>query len=376
MIYLDWNATTPPLPAVVEAMAEAAQRAWGNPSSVHRHGGIARAEVEAARSAVAELAGVDVRDVVLTSGGTEANNMALRSVAPRAAGPRLPRIVTSRLEHPSVQNTLDALVREGLAEARWLRVAETGVVDLEDLERALGEGDAALVSVQAANHETGVLQPVGEVLRLCRAHEVRVHVDAVQVFGKHDDLWIEADYRSLAAHKLRGPKGIGALVTRPFAKLGALLSGGAQERGLRPGTVDPVAAAGLRVAAEGARERATRYPGLAALRDAFENDVCGMHADVRVAGGGAPRLPHVTNLVFAGLRAPELVAALDLEGVSVSAGAACSAGTVDPSPVIGAMLGPALAGSAVRVSFAPETSEAELDRARVAFRRVLSRFYV
>ncbi len=375
MIYLDWNATTPPLDAVVEAMAEVAKRAWGNPSSVHRHGGIARAEVEASRAAVAELAGVDVRDVVLTSGGTEANNMALRSVAQRGSGP-LPRIVSSRIEHPSVQNTLDALAREGLAEARFLRVTEEGTIDLADLERALGEGDAALVSVQAANHETGVLQPVGEVLRLCRAREVRVHVDAVQVFGKHPDLWLEADYRSLAAHKFRGPKGIGALVTRPFAKLGALLSGGAQERGLRPGTVDPVAAAGLRVAAEGARARTARYPALAALRDAFESDVCSMHSKVLVAGAGAARLAHVTNLVFPGLRAPEVVAALDLEGVSVSAGAACSAGTVDPSPVIGAMLGASLAGSAVRVSFGPETPEAELDQAREAFRRVLSRFYV
>jgi cysteine desulfurase len=338
---------------------------------------MARAEVEAARAAVAELAGVDVRDVVLTSGGTEANNMALRSVAPRArAGLAAPvRIIASRIEHPSVQKTLEALAREGLAEARWLAVSEAGVIDLADLERALAEGPAALVSVQAANHETGVLQPVGEVLRLCRAREVRVHVDAVQVFGKHEDLWIEAEYRSLAAHKFRGPKGIGALITRPFAKLFGLLEGGAQERGLRPGTVDPVAAAGLRVAAEAAKGRPASYAPLAELRDAFERDVCSMHADVVVAGAAAPRLPHVTNLVFPGLRAPELVAALDLEGVSVSAGAACSAGTVEPSPVIGAMLGAALAGSAVRVSFGPETAPEELLAARAAFRRVLARFY-
>src|SRR5215472_157648 len=197
-IYLDWNATAPPLESALEAMLAAARDAWGNPASVHAHGRAARASVEAAREAVAKLAGADPRDVVLTSGGTEANNLALRSLSRGSRGPDparrvdeagrpldLPVLLTSRLEHPSVARVAEALEREGAARVRWLRVAGDGRLDLADLERALEEElRPALLALQSVNAETGVVQPVAEAAALARARGARVHVDAVQEWGK------------------------------------------------------------------------------------------------------------------------------------------------------------------------------------------------
>lgn len=374
-VYLDWNATTSPLPAVLDAMREAAESGWGNPASTHRHGSRARSFVEKARSQVADLAGVDVRDVLFTSGGTEANNMALVSSVAMASGRgTLPRIVTSRLEHPSVAKTSEALAREGRASVRWLRVLETGSIDLGDLEAALGEGPAAVVAVQAVNHETGVIQPVGEVLRLAREHGAPVHVDTVQCFGKLDETWLEATSRVLAGHKIQGPKGIGALITRPGTVLRGLLQGGSQERGLRPGTIDPVACAGLAVAAQEAARSHETYALLSTLRDRLERGILERAPFAKVAGAGAVRAPHVTNVVFPGLSGPELVAALDVEGVSVSAGSACSAGTVDPSPVLDAMFGAGLAASGVRFSLGPRTTDADIAVALDVVETVVRRF--
>lgn len=353
-------------------MQEAARDAWGNPSSTHRHGSAARAWVEKARSAVAELAGVDVRDVLFTSGGTEANNMALRSVLTN--GPDLPRIITSRLEHPSVAKTCDALAAEGRATVRWLHVLPSGTIDLDDLATALRAERTALVAVQAVNHETGVVQPISEVLALAREDAVPVHVDTVQSFGRLQETWLEATSRVLASHKLRGPKGLGALITRPGTKLAALFSGGAQERGIRPGTVDPVACAGLAVAAAHAREGHVQYASIAPLRDRLERGLLERAPFARIAGADAKRAPHVTNVVFPGLAGPELVAALDVEGVSVSAGSACSAGTVDPSPVLDAMFGAELASSGVRFSLGTETTEGDVTLALDVFERVIRRF--
>ncbi len=252
-VYLDWNATTPPLPEVIEAMIRASREAWGNPSSVHAVGRTARAFVEDAREAVALLAGCDPRDVVLTSGGTEANNLALRSAYADRGGV----LVTSRLEHPSVTRVAEALEREGRAHVRWARVRGDGTIDLDDVERALSEGGVRLVALQAVNAETGVVQPVATLLDLARRAGVRVHVDAVQAFGRRDDVAAGADTRSLAGHKFRGPKSIGALILRPGISVGPVLLGGSQERGVRPGTTDPIAAAGLG-AARATRARLSR----------------------------------------------------------------------------------------------------------------------
>ena len=377
-VYLDWNSTTPPLAEVLDTMRDVGARTWGNPSSIHGDGRAARAVVEDARAAVAELCSSDARDVVLTGGGTEANNIAIRS----AIGDGRPWILASRLEHPSVARVAEALEHEGRARVRWLAILPSGVVDLSDLERAVGETLArgervALVTLQAVNHETGMLQPVKEAVSIAHAAGARVHVDAVQAWGKVDTSAIAgADSVSLAAHKIRGPKGVGALVARAGLRLTPVLLGGAQEKGLRPGTIDPVLAAGLGVAATQASGGSVRYARIAARRDALEQALLTMlqgESAARVAGDTALRAPHVSMLVWPGWSGAELVAALDLEGVSVSSGAACSAGTVEPSPVLAAMLGDRDAASGIRCSLGETTTDEDITTAIAAFRRVTSR---
>lgn len=372
VVYLDWNATAPPLEAALAAMSAAAREAWANPSSVHAHGRRARAAVEDARAAVAQLTFVDPRDVVLTSGGTEANNLALRSAFVGRSATDGATLLTSRLEHPSVTRVAEALEREGVARVHWLGVTPDGRIDLDDLAKALHEG-AVLVAVGAVNAETGVTQPIADVVELARRRGARVHVDAVQAWGKIQAALGAADTASLAAHKFRGPKGIGALVARPGLRLEPVLLGGSQERGVRPGTVDPVAAAGLAAAARHALTGAARYEAVGPLRDDFEQRILGLDPRARVNGAGAPRVPHVSNVSWPDWLGPELVAALDLEGVSVSSGSACSAGTSEPSPVVLAMGGRERALSSVRASLGETTTSEEIDFAVAAFARVLAR---
>jgi cysteine desulfurase len=331
-------------------MRDAALTAWGNPSSVHRAGREARAVVEKAREAIAALGGVEPRSVILTSGATEANNLALR-------GARV--LVTSRLEHPSVVRVAEALEAAG-GTVRWIPVPATGALSASDVAQACaGLERGFVVAVMAANHETGVLQPVSEVEAVVHELGGRLHVDAVQAAGKADPAaWRAGDTISVAAHKLRGPKGIGALLLRTPGLPHPVLLGGAQERGLRPGTVDAVAAAGFAVAAEHAsRGGPGRYESIGLLRDRLEQRVAGVHVN-----GAGRRLPHVSNLSFGGgWLGDELVAALDLEGIRASSGSACSAGTVERSPVIEAMVGRERAEGAVRFSLGETTTLEEID---------------
>jgi cysteine desulfurase len=370
--YLDWNATTPPLDSVVEAMRDAARRAWGNASSVHAFGREALACVEDARSAVAALAKCDPRDVILTSGATEANNIALRSAfaVPSAMGRTL---VTSRLEHPSVTRVAEALEREGRARVRWVNVRDDGTIDLADLQRALSEGRVELMALQHVNQETGVIQPVDEALALGKRSEVALHVDAVQAFGRIESAAQQAATRSLAGHKMRGPKGIGALIVRPGVRIAPLLVGGSQERGLRPGTVDASSAAGLAAAARHAVEGPGRWRRLAALRDELEVAICRLARGARVNGVASLRAPHVTSVSFPGWSGPELVAALDLEGIAVSSGSACSAGTAEPSATLLAMGDVEAARSTVRFSLGEDTRREDVDLALGALARILDR---
>lgn len=384
--YLDWNATAPPLPEVTEAMARVAGVAWANPSSVHRAGRDARKILEDGRAALAQLAGVDPRDVVFTSGGTEANNLALRSGLARAsrsgekdakdAAPKV--LVLSRLEHPSVTRVAEALEAEGVARLRWLRVTPSGHVDLDDGAQALREGNVALVALQAVNHEVGTIQPVGAMAALCAAAGARLHVDAVQAWGRVPFSAADAPGAtlSLAAHKLRGPKGVGALVAVPGLPLRPVLLGGSQERGLRPGTLDAVLAAGFAVAARHAAGGAARYEALQGLRDAFEDGVRSLAAARGLTAGfhgGAPRAHHVASFRIAGWPGPELAAAMDLEGVAVSSGSACSAGTAEASPVITAMVGEGPARESVRVSFGETSTRVDVEAALRALSVVLAR---
>lgn len=360
MIYLDWNSTTPPLPEAVEAMARAAKGAWGNPESVHGHGRAARAVVEDARLAVAELAGADPRDVIFTSGGTEANNLAIRAWHAEKGGV----VMMPRTEHPSVTKLAQQIP------VRFFDVGASGRADMYQLERDMAQFPVTVVALQAVSQETGVIQPVREAIELAHAKGARVHVDAIQAWGKIEETGAGADSRSVAPHKFRGPKGVGALVLGCGAKVQPIYAGGAQERGMRPGTIDAALCAGFAVAARHARSGPARYAKLAPLRDALEGRLTALGG---VRNGIGERAPHVLSIAFDGWSGPELVAALDLEGVSIASGSACSAGTHDPPSVIVAMHGEARARSSVRVSMGELTTDGEIERAARAFERVLSR---
>ncbi len=368
MVYLDWNATAPIHPDVVTAMASALERSWANPASVHGPGREARRVVETARAAVARATYKDARDVVLTSGGTEANNLALGALPARRA------LLLSRLEHPSVVRMAEHLASRG-AKVCWLPVPSSGRIDPRDVEAALcNEPDLGMVTLALVNHETGIVQPVAEVAALARARGVLVHCDAVQGLGRVDSSALrEVDLVTIAAHKLRGPKGIGALATVCGVKVPAILRGGEQERGVRPGTQDAATAAGFSAALDRAALGPVRYAAVAPLRDRLERALVDLAPTAARNGDPAVRAPHVSNLSIPGWLGPELCAALDLEGVAVSSGSACSAGTADPSPVIEAMVGRARAKSALRVSLGDGTTEREIDVAIEAFRRVLAR---
>jgi cysteine desulfurase len=341
-------------------------------------GRAAKALVEGAREAVASLVERSPRDVVFTSGGTEANNLALWRPFWREDGAAEGTCVTSRLEHPSITAVAELLERRGVRVV-WLATSPSGRIEPEQVERALAraEGTRRLVAVSAVNHETGVVQPVAEVAEVAFRHGAELHVDAVQAAGRCSaDVWRDADTVSIAAHKMRGPKGIGALAARPGIAVRPILRGGAQERGLRPGTVDPVAAAGFGVAARRALDGAARYARLEPIRNRLEERLIAIGARLGRAphvNGTAPRAPHVSNLSWPGWAGDELVAALDLEGVCVSAGSACAAGTPEPSRVIAAMLGEERAKSAVRISLGEDSTAELVEMAIAVFERVLRR---
>jgi cysteine desulfurase len=376
-VYLDWNATTPPHPDVMAAMRDVAQSAWGNPSSLHAAGRAAKAVVEQAREAIARLMGFCARDVLLTSGGTEANNLAVvRPFTASGGAIAAGTCVTSRLEHPSVVAVAEQLEARGVRVV-WLEVPPGGRINPESVARALASAaPPCLVAVQSVNHETGVVQPVADIVAIAERAGAEVHVDAVQAAGRlPPSAWEGAHSVAIAAHKMRGPKGVGALLVRPGVTVRPLLRGGGQERGLRPGTVDPVSAVGFGVAAARAEDGPARYARLAGLRDELERRLfaIGQHLEgVPLRNGDGERAPHVSNLSWPGWAGDELAAALDLGGVCVSAGGACAAGTPGPSRVIAAMLGEKRARSAPRARSARKrprtTSSEQLSRTSVCLR--------
>ena len=349
-VYLDYNATTPMKPAVIAAVVEAMGR-LGNASSVHRFGRLARRAVEEARERVAALVGARPEQVVFTSSGTEANNLALHG---RVHG----RVIISAIEHDSVLRAAP--------HAEILPVGADGVVDLEALARLLSrDGKPALVSVLLANNETGVIQPVAEVARLARSHGCLVHCDAVQAAGKIPvDLGsLGVHLMSLSAHKIAGPQGAGALVVADGVEVESMLRGGGQERGRRAGTEDVAALAGFGVAAELAREGLGDTASLTRLRDDLERRVLDLAPGVNIFGAEALRVANTSCFTMPGVASETQVMALDLAGVAVSAGAACSSGKVQPSHVLRAMgASEAEAGGAIRVSLGWRTSAADIDR--------------
>src|SRR5690349_14132131 len=367
-IYLDWNATTPLRPEAKAAMAHA----WeigGNPSSVHAEGREARRLVEEARAVVAAAVGADAQDVVFTSGGTEANSLALTPGLTRGKGPGVERLLISAIEHASVLSG----GRFAAEAIRHIGVTRDGVVDLDRL-RVLLDGKAALVSIMLANNETGAIQPVAEAAEIVHAAGGLLHVDAIQALGKipFDLASTGADLMSLSAHKIGGPKGVGALVLAEGVEgLAPLLRGGGQEKGRRAGTENVAGIAGFGAAAKAAlagRERdASRMERLRARLEAGLRRTPG----AMVFAGEAGRLPNTVLFAVPGMRAETAVIGFDLAGIAVSSGSACSSGKVQPSHVLAAMgFGRELAEGAVRLSLGWSTSEADIDLALEAWRKL------
>jgi cysteine desulfurase len=361
--YLDWNATAPLRPEAREAMCEALDVA-GNPSSVHAEGRAARRLVEAARERVAALVGAEPRNVVFTSGGTEANVLAL-SPAAGAGNEPCGRLMVSAIEHPSVL----AGGRFSAAAVERLPVTGRGEIDLSALATRLKAAEGrVLVSLMLANNETGIVQPVSEAAHLVHQAGGMLHVDAVQAAGRIacDINALSADLLTVSGHKIGAPKGVGALIRRDAALSIAdpLIKGGGQERGARAGTENVAAIAGFGAAA------AAALAGLAAdrarmigLRDRLEAGLRAASPEVVIFGAEAERLPNTTLVAQPGMKAETAVIAFDLNGVAVSSGAACSSGKVQPSHVLAAMgVPPRLAGGAIRVSLGPTTTESEIDR--------------
>ena len=363
-IYLDHNATTPIRPEALAAM-DAAARAGGNPSSVHAAGRRARQTVDAARAALAAALGAGDAEVVFTSGGSEANHLALHGL--EAAS-----LIVGAVEHDSVL----AAAKAGGLPLFTLPVTRNGVVDLAALERLLAEAPKpALVSVMLANNETGVIQPITDVVALVRRHGAKVHCDAVQAFGKLalDFGALGVDSLSVSAHKVGGPQGVGALVVAPGVALAPLIAGG-QERGLRGGTENVPGIAGFGTAAGLIGDTIERVRATGAFRDRLEARLKAAVPGLTVWGGGALRLANTSCIGLAGLRAETQVIAMDLAGIAVSAGAACSSGKVRPSHVLGAMgATEAEAASAIRISFGWTSTADDAERMAEAWTTFVAR---
>jgi cysteine desulfurase len=368
-VYLDWNATTPLRREAREAMA-AALELCGNPSSVHAEGRQARRLVEDARSVVAGATGADARDIVFTSGGTEANALALNPGLWRGNGQPVERLIVSAIEHASVLSgghyTADKI--------DVLGVTRSGVVDLDQLRGLLAATPSALVSVMHANNETGAIQPVAEIADIVHDAGGLLHVDAIQAFGKipFDINVLGIDLASISAHKLGGPKGIGALVlAEGLSGLDALPRGGGQEQGRRAGTENVAGIAGF-----GAAVKATMVSfekdrtRTANLRNCLDNGLK-QTIGIQVFSEDVQRLPNTTLFSAPGLKAETAVIGFDLEGIAVSSGSACSSGKVQPSHVLQAMgFGPELAKGAVRLSLGWSTTKEEVDRVLEAWRKL------
>jgi cysteine desulfurase len=370
-VYLDWNATTPLRPEARAAMA-AAWDLSGNPSSVHAEGRVARRLVEDARAAVAAAVGAEPRNVVFTSGGTEANSLALTPGLRRNSGFPINRLVVSAIEHASVLTG----GRFPQAAIETLRVTKSGVVDLDHLREILAAGPPALVSVMSANNETGALQPVAEVVEIVHRAGGLLHVDAVQTFGKisFDINEIKVDLISLSAHKIGGPKGVGAVVLcEGLVGLEGLIRGGGQEQGRRAGTENVAGIVGFGAAVKAAMaSRDDDMNRVEKLRNRLEIGLRQTRG-VFVFSENVPRVPNTTLFTVPGLKAETAVIGFDLEGIAVSSGSACSSGKVQPSHVLEAMgFGPEPAKGAVRLSLGWSTTEADIDCGLEAWRKLAS----
>ena len=369
-VYMDSNATTPVLPEVFEAMRPYYLEGFGNASSIHHHGQHARAAVEHARESVARLLNCRAAEVVFTSGGTEGDNFALTGLM--RSGDHL---ITSTIEHHAVLNTAQALAKRGVA-VTYIPVDSRGLIDPEDIRRAI-QPNTKLISVMLANNETGVLQPVEEIGKIATEADVYFHTDAVQAAAKVeiDVKKIGCDLLSISGHKMHAPQGTGALFVSKGTLIEPMFYGGNHERQRRAGTENLPGIVGLGAAAEIAREGLANgsTQKLRTLRDRLQQAILELEETV-VNGAGAPRVPNTTNIQINHIEGEALVIALDLKGVAVSTGAACSSGAIEPSHVLTAMgLTPDQARSSIRFSLGKHNTEADVDFAISVIPEVVGR---
>jgi cysteine desulfurase len=368
-VYLDWNATTPLRPEARAAMT-AAFDVFGNPSSVHNEGRAARRLVEDARAVVAAAVGADARNVVFTSGGTEANALALTPGLRRGTGAPVRRLIVSAIEHPSVL----AGGRFASEQVTVAPVRSSGLIDLDALAALLQNGEPALVSVMLANNETGAIQPIAEVAALVHSAGGLLHVDAVPALSKisFNINELQTDMLSVSGHKVGGPKGVGALVLASgIAGLELRNRGGGQEQGRRGGTENVIGIVGFGAALKAAMAAfEANAARMMALRERLERGLR-QYPGVVIFADAAPRLPNTTLVSASGLSVETAAIGFDLEGIAVSSGAACSSGKVQPSHVLLAMVGdPALVKGAIRLSLGWDTTEADIDRCLEAWRKL------
>jgi cysteine desulfurase len=374
-IYLDHNATTPVHAAVVDRMTGVLRDEFGNPSSVHHFGQRTKALVDEARSSVAALIGADPTEVVFTAGGTESDNFAIRGAAEATQVSGRRHLIASSIEHEAVVNTLKALARRGWR-TTLLPVDQRGVVAPDALREAITD-DTAIVSVMHANNEVGTIQPIAELAQISHEKGALFHTDAVQSTGKIavNVKTLGVDLLSLSAHKMNGPKGVGALWMRRGTRLVPFVTGGRHERGRRAGTENVAGIVGLGVAATLAADKmAAENTRLSALRDRLERDILRLVPGTAINGGESPRVPNTSNISFERIEAESLLIALDLEGIAVSTGSACSSGTLEPSHVLKAMGFPAhRTQNSIRFSLGMGNTDAEIDRVLVVLPGVVEK---
>jgi cysteine desulfurase len=360
--YFDHNATTPVSPAVLEVLVPALLEVYGNASSIHQHGQMAKQKLEIARRQVAGLIACDPKDLVFLSGGTEADNLAILGTV-RANLASRKHVITTTIEHPAVLNTCRQLEREGV-EVSYVRTGSDGVVDPADIHHAL-RPETILISVMHANNELGAIQPIREIAALAREAGILFHADGVQAAGKIpvDVKALGVDLYSISGHKFHAPKGIGALYVKHGTRLGPIQFGGRHERERRPGTENVPGAVALGQAAASAIENlATETARLAALRDRLETGILERLPACGVNAGRSPRTPNTTNVFFDGLEGEAMVISLDLKGFAVSSGSACSSGAVEPSHVLLAIgLSRERARASLRFSLGHSNTEEQVD---------------
>ena len=362
-IYLDHNATTPIDPAVAEAMDDALRNCFGNPSSVHAYGQTAKAALDEGRSAVSDLINGQPSEILFTGSGTEADNLALRGIAAASQPGKKNHLVASTIEHEAVLNTLKALSASGWTTS-LLPVDATGIVDPTSLEQVITD-KTALVSVMHANNEIGTIQPISELAAIAHQHGATFHTDAIQTAGKHpiNVSTLGVDLLSISGHKFNGPKGVGALWIRRGTRLVSTITGGGQEKNRRAGTENVPAIVGLGVAARLAKKKVEHQSNtVGKLRDKLES---GILSDVpnTFINGPNKRVPNTTNISFTGVEAESLLIALDLAGIAVSTGSACSSGTLQASHVLKAMgLSTHRAQNSIRFSLGLNNTDSDITR--------------